>query len=202
MKSSLFLFFLSTEDVIISIFRKAASVLAKHPTKIKSGADARKLVSFFSNIQWRKEIAHGKKKSVTGKRNWSRRKGTAYGEMKCSRRERFHFSVTDFLSLWPISFRHEQLLFAVSNSFSLWPTSFCREQFLFAVSYFFLPCAISFCRDQLLFAVSNFFLAVINFFSLWAISFCREQFLFTVTVMGHRKKYGFWIRHLATRIFY
>ncbi|XP_015778075.1 PREDICTED: DNA polymerase beta-like [Acropora digitifera] len=42
-KSSLLLFFLSTEDVIISIFRKAASVLAKHPTKIKSGADARKL---------------------------------------------------------------------------------------------------------------------------------------------------------------
>ena len=41
-------FFLSTEDVIISIFRKAASVLAKHPTKIKSGADARKLVSSFS----------------------------------------------------------------------------------------------------------------------------------------------------------
>ena len=47
-KFSLLLFFLSTEDVIISIFRKAASVLAKHPTRIKSGADARKLVSSFS----------------------------------------------------------------------------------------------------------------------------------------------------------
>lgn len=31
---------------LLSNFRKAASVLAKHPTRIKSGADARKLVTY------------------------------------------------------------------------------------------------------------------------------------------------------------